>query len=110
MSIPAMNPSPPYPPAHAFPSDFVWGVATSAYQIEGAAALDGKGPSIWDSFCRVPGAIAGASNGDTGGGGNINDHSHSHGHGHGRSVTICNNNPTPTPATSTAATSAAASR
>jgi beta-glucosidase len=48
----------------AFPPDFVWGVATSAFQIEGAAVLDGKGPSIWDDFCRRPGAIADGSNGD----------------------------------------------
>ena len=48
----------------AFPDNFVWGVATSAFQIEGAAARDGKGPSIWDDFCRVPGAIADNSNGD----------------------------------------------
>ena len=47
-----------------FPDHFVWGVATSAFQIEGAAALDGKGPSIWDSFCRQPGVIADGSNGD----------------------------------------------
>jgi beta-glucosidase len=47
-----------------FPRDFVWGVATSAFQIEGAARADGKGPSIWDEFCRVPGAIADGSNGD----------------------------------------------
>ena len=47
-----------------FPADFVWGVATSSFQIEGAAAHDGKGPSIWDQFCRVPGAIADHSNGD----------------------------------------------
>ena len=47
-----------------FPDYFVWGVATSAYQIEGAAAVDGKGPSIWDSFCRRPGAIADNSNGN----------------------------------------------
>jgi beta-glucosidase len=47
-----------------FPADFVWGVATSAYQIEGAARSYGKGPSIWDEFCRVPGAIADGSNGD----------------------------------------------
>jgi beta-glucosidase len=47
-----------------FPSDFVWGVATSAFQIEGAAAEDGKGLSIWDKFCRQEGAIADQSNGD----------------------------------------------
>ena len=47
-----------------FPADFVWGVATSSFQIEGAAIEDGKGPSIWDSFCRVPGAIADQSDGD----------------------------------------------
>ena len=43
--------------------DFRWGAATAAYQIEGAVAEDGRSPSIWDTFCRVPGAIA---NGDTG--------------------------------------------
>ena len=47
----------------AFPADFTWGVATSAFQIEGAADTDGKGPSIWDDFCRVPGVIADASDG-----------------------------------------------
>jgi beta-glucosidase len=43
--------------------DFVWGVSTSSYQIEGAEQADGRGPSIWDRFCREPGRIA---NGDTG--------------------------------------------
>ncbi|SDO65811.1 GH1 family beta-glucosidase [Lentzea jiangxiensis] len=47
----------------SFPAGFRWGVATSAYQIEGAASLDGRGPSIWDTFAAVPGAVA---NGDTG--------------------------------------------
>jgi beta-glucosidase len=46
-----------------FPSDFVWGAATAAFQIEGAADTDGRGESIWDRFCRTPGKVA---NGDTG--------------------------------------------
>lgn len=50
--------------AHRFPRDFVWGVATSAFQIEGAAQADGKAESIWDRFCRRPGAIADGSTGD----------------------------------------------
>lgn len=40
-----------------FPSDFVWGVATAAYQIEGAASEGGRRPSVWDTFCRTPGRI-----------------------------------------------------
>ncbi len=43
--------------ARCFSADFLWGAATSAAQIEGAAALDGKGPSIWDRFCAEPGRI-----------------------------------------------------
>jgi beta-glucosidase len=49
---------------HPLPADFTWGVATAAYQIEGAANEDGRSPSIWDTFCRVPGAVAGGENGD----------------------------------------------
>ena len=53
-----------HPRPDPFPAGFTWGVATSAFQIEGAATADGKGPSIWDTFCRRPGAIADASDGD----------------------------------------------
>lgn len=47
-----------------FPDGFTWGVATSAYQIEGAVAEDGRGESIWDTFCRKPGAIRDGQTGD----------------------------------------------
>jgi beta-glucosidase len=47
-----------------FAADFVWGVATSAYQIEGAHDVDGRRPSIWDTFCQQPGAIDNGENGD----------------------------------------------
>ncbi|UJC78641.1 beta-glucosidase [Rhodococcus erythropolis] len=50
-------------PTPEFPSSFVWGTATAAYQIEGAVAEDGRGPSIWDEFCDRPGVVVG---GDTG--------------------------------------------
>jgi beta-glucosidase len=46
------------------PPSFRWGVATSSYQIEGAAAEDGRTASIWDTFCRVPGAVANGDHGD----------------------------------------------
>lgn len=48
-----------------FPKDFLWGTATSSYQIEGGARDDGKGPSIWDEFVRRPGTVKDQSNGDT---------------------------------------------
>jgi len=40
-----------------FPDNFIWGTATAAYQIEGAYNEDGKGESIWDRFCRIPGKV-----------------------------------------------------
>jgi beta-glucosidase len=48
----------------SLPSDFRWGVATSAYQIEGAYDEDGRGVSIWDTYCRTPGMVDGGDNGD----------------------------------------------
>ena len=47
----------------SFPRDFVWGAATAAYQIEGAAHEDGRGESVWDRFAATPGKMR---NGDTG--------------------------------------------
>ncbi|MEO8094036.1 MAG: GH1 family beta-glucosidase [Pseudolysinimonas sp.] len=47
-----------------FPAEFLFGAATAAYQIEGAAHEDGRTDSIWDAFCRVPGAVVGGDNGD----------------------------------------------
>ncbi|HEY1825307.1 MAG TPA: GH1 family beta-glucosidase [Acidimicrobiales bacterium] len=50
-------------PPRSFPPGFLWGTATASYQIEGAVTADGRGPSIWDTFSRTPGAVW---NGDTG--------------------------------------------
>jgi beta-glucosidase len=47
-----------------FPDGFVWGAATAAYQIEGAAQEDGRGPSIWDTFSRTPGRVVAGHTGD----------------------------------------------
>ena len=47
----------------SFPEGFVWGTATAAYQVEGAVREEGRGRSIWDTFCRELGRTI---NGDTG--------------------------------------------
>lgn len=47
----------------SFPTGFVWGAGTSAYQIEGATNMHGRGPSVWDAFCATPGKV---KHGDTG--------------------------------------------
>ena len=49
--------------AYNFPSDFVWGTATSSYQIEGAVGEDGRGKTIWDDFCDEPTTILDHSSG-----------------------------------------------
>ena len=49
-----------------FPKDFLWGTATSAYQVEGAALDGGRGRSIWDTFSRTPGMVRHGHTGDTG--------------------------------------------
>ena len=50
--------------ASEFPHGFIWGVATAAYQVEGAVEEDGRGPSIWDTFSHTPGRTRNGANGD----------------------------------------------
>lgn len=58
-------------PTLTFPKDFTWGVATSAYQIEGGWNEDGRKPSIWDNFSHTPGRVLNDENGDV-----ASDHYH----------------------------------
>jgi len=60
---PDIAPKPVPEATTTFPTGFLWGAATAAYQVEGAAAEDGRTPSIWDTFSRTPGKVR---NGDTG--------------------------------------------
>jgi beta-glucosidase len=55
----------------SFGKDFTWGASTSSYQIEGATGIDGRGPSIWDTFVRTPGNIRTGESGDV-----VTDHYH----------------------------------
>ena len=64
-------PQPVPAPAATFPDGFIWGVATSAFQIEGAVREDGRGPSIWDTYAHTRGKIRGGHNADV-----ANDHYH----------------------------------
>ncbi|MGR8933458.1 MAG: GH1 family beta-glucosidase [Gammaproteobacteria bacterium] len=48
-----------------FPGDFIWGVSSSAYQIEGAAQENGRAPGVWDTFCRMKGRINNDDNAET---------------------------------------------
>lgn len=59
------------PESYVFPKDFIWGAATASYQIEGAADLDGRKPSVWDTFSRRPGGVRTGETGDI-----ANDHYH----------------------------------
>jgi beta-glucosidase len=61
---PAPRPMPQEGAALQFPPEFLWGCATSAYQIEGAVAEDGRGPSIWDTFSHLPGRVHNQDHGD----------------------------------------------
>lgn len=60
MDDPAPSPAGPL----RFPPGFLWGAATSAFQIEGSTTADGRGASIWDRFCRQPGRVAGGASGE----------------------------------------------
>jgi beta-glucosidase len=65
------QPKPAQGSAASFPQGFSWGVATSAFQIEGAVKEDGRGPSIWDTYTHTPGKIRNGDNADI-----ANDHYH----------------------------------
>src|SRR4029079_9885505 len=57
--------------SRTFPPGFLWGTATAAYQVEGAATEDGRGPSVWDTFSKTPGKTVNGATGDV-----ADDHYH----------------------------------
>ncbi len=57
--------------SRTFPKGFLWGTATASYQVEGAVAEDGRGPSVWDTFSHTPGKVVNNANGDV-----ADDHYH----------------------------------
>ncbi|MGA7243113.1 MAG: GH1 family beta-glucosidase [Terracidiphilus sp.] len=63
VSLPRLAFGQPQPMRLEYPKGFLWGCATAAYQIEGGAQADGRGPSLWDTFSHTPGKT---HNGDTG--------------------------------------------
>ncbi len=63
-TVAATSAQQPDQPPLSFPAGFVWGTATAAYQIEGAVQADGRGRSIWDTFCHTPGKIRGGDTAD----------------------------------------------
>lgn len=67
-SGPSASPGAWTPPAEPmeFPTGYTWGAATSAFQVEGSTTADGRGVSIWDTFCATPGTIRSGATGDPG--------------------------------------------
>jgi beta-glucosidase len=64
VSLPDFASSEPLPGERVFPHGFLWGCATAAYQVEGGAAEDGRGPSVWDTFSHTPGKTFRGETGD----------------------------------------------
>jgi beta-glucosidase len=70
--LPARDQAAPVAPqGRRFPERFLWGTATAAYQVEGAAKEDGRGPSVWDTFSHTPGKVIHNATGDV-----ADDHYH----------------------------------